>query len=218
MSRRRTPATNTLLAVIVAVFGIDMLLRMYRGDYLAYYGAVIGDLVVYDHQYWRLITAIFLHANLLHLLVNGLALFQLGRLYELMFGTRRFLLIYFAAGLGGTIASTISTLRDPGASVGASGAIFGILGAFIFSVRRSPLWRQNPMARNLVAQCVFWMIANLVIGFTIPRIENAPQIDNAGHLGGLAVGLLLGLLLPHRVPPPPPAQVVIDVPSKPYDD
>ena len=210
---RRTPATNTLLAVILIVFGIEWWWSSSHEIPLAYYGAVIGDLIVHEHEYWRLITAIFLHAGPLHLLVNLIALFQLGKLYEIMFGTRRFLLVYFTAGLGGTIASAI---HNAGASVGASGAIFGILGAFIFSVRRSPLWRHNRAARSLVAQCVFWMIANLIIGFTIPRMENAPQIDNAAHLGGLAAGLLLGLFLPQRTPPPPPARVIVDV--QPYDD
>lgn len=199
---RRSPATSTLIALILIVFGIDLVQTSRGGWPLAYYGAVAGELVRAG-QYWRLITAIFLHNGALHLLVNLFSLFQLGRLYEMMFGTRRFLLIYFAAGLGGTLAST---LHNAGPSVGASGAIFGILGAFIFSVRRSPLWRHDRMARSIVSQCVFWMIANLVIGF------NVPQIDNAGHIGGLATGLLLGALLPHRPPPPPPpSDVVVDV-------
>ena len=215
MSRRlrRTPATNTLLALILIVYAIDFFWSARHEIPLAYYGAVIADRIVYEQEYWRLITAVFLHAGALHLLVNLIALFQLGKLYEIMFGTRRFVLIYCASGLGGTIASAI---HNAGPSVGASGAIFGILGAFIFSVRRSPLWRHDRTARSLVAQCVFWMIANLVIGFTVPHIENAPRIDNAAHLGGLAAGLLLGLLLPHRLPPPPPARTTIDV--LPYDD
>jgi len=212
--RKGTPATNTLLAVILIVFAIDRLLAAQGDISLAFYGGVNRESIVADHEYWRLITAIFLHGGALHLAVNLFALFQLGKLYEIMFGTRRFLLIYFASGLGGTIASTI---HPNILSVGASGAIFGLLGAFIFSVRRSPLWRNDRMARSLVVQCVFWMIANLVIGFLSQNIKDGPRIDNAAHLGGLVVGLLLGLFLPQpHEPPPPPAKAVIDV--MPYDD
>jgi rhomboid protease GluP len=139
--------------------------------------------------------------------VNLVALFQLGRFYELMFGTRRFLLIYFASGL---IASLASAWWNQGPSVGASGAIFGILGAMIFSIRRSPRWRNDPFGRSIVTQGVFLILANLVITWTVP------QIDKAGHIGGLVAGLLLGALLPQRPEPPrPPAQVVIDV--QPHD-
>jgi rhomboid protease GluP len=159
--------------------------------------------LVRQGEVWRLLTAMFLHAGALHLLVNLLALFQLGRLYELMFGTPRFLFIYFATGL---IASIASAWVNVAPSVGASGAIFGILGAFIFSIRRSPRFRNNPIARNIAAQGVFWIIANLVITWTVP------QIDKAGHVGGLVAGLLLGAFLPQPpLPPPPPAEVVIDV-------
>jgi rhomboid protease GluP len=199
----RSPATSTLLAAILLTFVLDAA----SGFLLRDKGAIIPWLIR-EGEYWRLLTAMFLHANLLHLLVNLVALFQLGSLYELMFGTRRFVLIYVVSGLA---ASLTSMMRIDGASVGASGAIFGILGAFVFSVFRSPRFRHERAARNLVAQCVFWIIANIAIGFQIP------QIDNAAHIGGLVAGLLLGGLLPHRPPPPPPpGRVTIDV--LPYDD
>ena len=96
-------------------------------------------------------------------------------------------------------------------SVGASGAIFGVMGAFIFSVWRSPVWRHDRSARAIVKQCLFWMVANILIA------SQFPQIDNAAHIGGLVAGMLLGAVLPHATPPPPPpAQVVIDV--APYEE
>ena len=198
--RRSTPATNAIIGVILVAFGLEFL-----GLPLALKFANYGPLV--PSQPWRLLTSMFLHAGLLHLVVNLISLYQLGRLFELMFGTRRFLVIYFATGL---IASLSSAWWTGQPSVGASGGIFGLLGALIFSIRRSPRFKNDPGARSLVAQGVFLIAANLILTWTIP------QIDKAGHVGGLISGLLLGAILPHAAPPPPPpAAAVIDV--QPYD-
>lgn len=211
-ARRSTPATNAIFVAIVIGFAIEVLTGAWRNaDRLAHLGAIVPE-YINDGQYWRLLTAMFLHGDgtvggtALHLGLNLLALFQLGSLYEVMFGTRRFILIYFVSGI---LASITSWMHITGASVGASGAIFGILGAFVFSVYRSPRWKHERAARSLVAQCIFWIIANIAIGLRVP------QIDNAAHIGGLVTGLLLGALLPHREPPPPPGRIVVDV--QPYD-
>jgi rhomboid protease GluP len=152
-------------------------------------------------EYWRLVAAMFLHANLLHWLVNTWALFQLGTLYEVLFGTRRFALIYFASGIAASAASSLYTHAP---SVGASGAISGIVGAFIFSILRSPKYRHEPWGRDLIGQLAFWIVVNIVIGYSIK------YIDNVAHGAGFLTGLLLGLL-PHRVPPPPPQHSIVDV-------
>ncbi|HVE71355.1 MAG TPA: rhomboid family intramembrane serine protease [Thermoanaerobaculia bacterium] len=174
-------------------------------------GAIVPVYIAQGGEYWRLLSAMFLHGDgtkqgtLLHLAVNLFSLYNLGTLYEYMFSTRRFVLIYFVTGIA---ASLTSFMRLPpfGASVGASGAIFGILGAFILSVWRSPRYRDDHRARSMMKQAIFWMIANIVIGLQIAKI------DNAAHIGGLVAGMLLGALLPHAAPPPgPPAEVVIDV-------
>lgn len=211
---RRTPATSFLFTAILVGFGIEILTGAWLNPVrLMELGAIVPHYIWQDGEYWRLLTAMFLHGDgtvagdALHLAMNLFALYQLGSLYEVMFGTRRFVIIYFAAGL---IASITSSLHIDGASVGASGAIFGILGAFVFSVFRSPRWRHERAARSVVNQVIFWIIANIAIGLRIP------QIDNAAHIGGLIAGLLLGALLPHAPePPPPPADAVIDV--QPYD-
>jgi rhomboid protease GluP len=208
--RRRTPATKFLLAAILIGFGIEVLTGAWLdGRKLAELGAIAPYFVFIEGEYWRLLTAMFLHGDgtvggdVLHLLMNLIALFQLGTLYELMFGTKRFTVIYFVTGL---VASIVSLLMPPhGPSVGASGAIFGIMGAFVFSILRSPRFRHERAARGVVNQVVFWALANIVIGMRIP------QIDNSAHIGGLVAGLLIGALWPHRVPPPPPTQVVVDV-------
>lgn len=214
MQRRATPGTFWLFAAIVAGFLIEIYTGAWKDpERLAQLGAIVPEFIFRDGEYWRLLTAMFLHGDgtiqgdLLHLGLNLLALFQVGSLFEIMFGTRRFLIIYFTTGL---IASLTSALHIHGASVGASGAIFGILGAFVLSVRRSPRWRNERAARSIVNQLVFWIVANIVIGLRIP------QVDNSAHIGGLVAGLILGAVLPHPAPPPPPpAQVIVDV--APYD-
>ena len=214
--RRRSGGASTIIGAILIAFVIEVLSGAWSNpDRMRDLGAIVPHLIR-QGEYWRLLTAMFLHGNgtiagtILHLTVNLLALVQLGPLYESMFGTRRFVTFYFACGL---IASLTSYLRLPpyGSSVGASGAIFGILGAFVFSVLRSPRWRHERWARNLVTQCVFWIAANIMIGLRFPQI-----IDHAAHMGGLVAGLLLGALVPHRGPPPPPSATVIDV--QPHDD
>lgn len=216
MSRRppSSPATVFLMGAILVGFGIEIFTGAWK-DWikLAELGAIVPSYILGRGEYWRLLSAMFLHGDgtirgdLLHLGMNLWALWQLGRLYEMMFGTRRFVLIYFTTGLAASITSLMRYvfLQQSGASVGASGAIFGILGAFIFSIRRSPRWRHERWARGIVSQLMFWIVANIVIGFSFP------QIDMAAHLGGLATGLLLGAMLPQREPPMPPSQAIIDV-------
>ena len=214
--RRKAPVTTALLVIIAIVFAFEFILGGPRNlaaganifiddvnpQLLAAFGAIIGG-TLRRHEYWRLFAAMFLHASILHWAVNSWALYQLGTLYEVLFGSRRFVLIYLATGLCASIASA-AHMHANGASVGASGAIFGILGAFIFSIRRSPIYRHQPWTRGLIGQLVFWIVINIAIGASFAFI------DNTAHLGGLVSGLLLGLI-PHRVPPPPPSESVIDV-------
>lgn len=211
--RPATPATRGLIIAIFAGLGIEILTGAWSNpQLLRIFGANLPMGALRESgEYWRLLTSMFLHGDgsiggtLLHLAVNLVALFQLGSIYEMMFGRRRFLFIYFAAGLAASITSSIN-LDFYGSSVGASGAIAGILGAFISSVFRSPTFRHNKAARNLVAQCVFWVLANVAIA------SQMKGIDHFAHAGGLIAGLLLGALLPHRPPTPPtPRQAVIDV-------
>ena len=206
----RASATRTIIIAILLGFGYEIYTGAWTNPVqLAEIGAVVREYIFDEGEYWRLVSAMFLHGDgtarggILHLALNVIALWQIASLYELMFGSRRFLFIYFTTGI---IASLTSALLSGGASVGASGAVFGILGAFVLSVWRSPRYRHERFARSIVNQLLFWIIANIVIGFQIP------QIDISAHLGGLVAGALLGAILPHRPPPPPPpSQMVIDV-------
>src|SRR4029077_21253257 len=126
---RRAPVTIALLAAIVVVY----VLQLATGDALTAAGANYGP-AVRAGGYWRLVTSMFLHGSILHLALNGWALYQLGALFEILVGSPRMLLVYFATGLAGSL---VSAWFSQVPSVGASGAIFGLLGALIaFLLRR----------------------------------------------------------------------------------
>ena len=203
---RRAPVTMLLLTLIAAVFAYEVYLNAWNSnEMMVQMGAIVPGLLGRG-EYWRLITSMFLHGGWLHWFANSWALYQLGTLYEVLFGSKRFALIYFASGIAAGIASA---MYNHGPAVGASGAIFGILGAFIFSIWRSPQYRHQPWTKSLLSQLVFWIAVNLYIGYRLPFI------DNVAHVGGLIAGLLLGFL-PHRIPPPPPGSSLIEV--QPYRD
>ncbi|MDQ6801205.1 MAG: rhomboid family intramembrane serine protease [Acidobacteriota bacterium] len=204
--KRFTPITTGLLVTIAAVFAYEVMTNAFNNETaLRQLGAIVPGLLERG-EYWRLVSAMFLHGGWLHWFLNSWALYQLGTLYETMFGSTRFAMVYFISGI---VASTASSIHmKEGLGVGASGAIFGILGAFIFSIRRSPFYRNQPWTKGLISQLVFWIVINIAIGASFKFI------DNTAHIAGLITGLVLGLI-PHRVPPPPPGEVVIDLPSAP---
>ena len=140
-------------------------------------------------QYWRLIAPMFLHGSILHILFNGYSLFALGPTVERFFGTLRFLAVYFVAGLAGSVASYAFSSS---LSVGASGAIFGLvgaLGAFFYASRKT----FGEMARQQLGGLITVVMLNLFIGFSSGGV-----IDNSAHLGGLLGGLIIGWLLAPR--------------------
>jgi rhomboid protease GluP len=182
---RRTPVTTFLLLAIVAMFVVETV----RGGstdtrVLLTLGANYPPLIQ-QGQYWRLVTSMFLHIGMLHLVINGWALYQLGSLFEILLGSSRLLLIYFVSGIAGSIASTLFTRS---LSAGASGAIFGVMGAIIAYLMKR---RENltPQAKSLLMQLLLWAGINVFLGFS------SRGIDNAAHLGGCAAGFAIGLFL-----------------------
>lgn len=196
------PVTLILLIACAAVFMLELATGATRNmAVLVYLGAIVHGLLA-DGEYYRLVTAMFLHAGFMHFFLNMWALYQLGMIFEAMFGSLRFLVTYFVAGIAASVVSSLYIpVGVPG--VGASGAIFGILGALIISIKRSPLWRGREWTRALTSQLSVWAGINILIGFSVPGI------DNAAHIGGFVAGLILGLF-PHKVPPPPPGEMVIE--------
>jgi membrane associated rhomboid family serine protease len=181
--RRPRSVTIVLLAVNVAVFALSFLLSIGGGrtEVLVRMGAMVPVLVA-DGQYWRLVAAIFLHANLIHLLLNSLGLAIFGNLVESVIGGGRMLAVYLISGF---VASAVSFAFGSAGTiaVGASGAIFGLLGTWLaYNLRR----RQLSLARANIQGAMLLIALNLVIGFSIPGI------DNLAHLGGLVGGVIGG--------------------------
>jgi rhomboid protease GluP len=141
-----------------------------------------------DGEWWRLGTAMFLHFGALHLAMNMLALWDSGRLVERIFGPTRFAAIYFSSGLAGNLLSLI-VQGDQAVSGGASGAIFGIYGAFLVV-----LLHERRRLHPGDFKWMFWGAAAfsgiaLMLGFLIPGI------DNAAHVGGFVTGTTAGFIL-----------------------
>ncbi len=149
---------------------------------LVAFGAKYNQLIV-QGQYWRFVTPIFLHANLLHVGLNMLNLVVLGTFLERLVGHLRFMLIYFVTGVVSVIASFYFMPEQ--ISVGASGAIFGLVGAYsVFVLIHRRAFRYNGIPALL--WLIFVIGVNLSIGLFIPNV------DNYAHVGGLLSGCLLG--------------------------
>ncbi|BAT11714.1 RHOMBOID-like protein 2 [Oryza sativa Japonica Group] len=152
-------------------------------------GALVWDKVVHEHQGWRLVTCIWLHAGVVHLLANMLSLVLIGLRLEQQFGYMRIGIIYLVSGIGGSVLSSLFIRNS--ISVGASGALFGLLGAML-----SELFTNWTIYTNKAAALVTLLIViaiNLAIGIL-------PHVDNFAHIGGFLTGFLLGfifLMRPH---------------------
>ncbi|MDP2788287.1 MAG: rhomboid family intramembrane serine protease [Pseudomonadota bacterium] len=192
---RRTPlvpvtqiliAANLLIFVLMLGYGAGLLHT--SNSVQLTWGANFGP-ATKDGEWWRLGSALFLHFGLLHLAMNMLSLWDGGRLVERMYGSGRFLLIYFCSGLSGNLLSLIAQ-GDQAVSGGASGAIFGVYGALMVF-----LWRERSRLHPSEFKRLFWG----AIGFSIVTIALGLQvtgIDNAAHIGGLLAGILAGAALP----------------------
>jgi membrane associated rhomboid family serine protease len=160
--------------VLIGLNAVAYVLTLLRGQRLLIDYGMLGAAIA-GGEWWRLVTAPFLHAGLWHVGLNMLALWVLGGSLEPMLGRWRFVAVYLLSGLGGATASYL--FSDPGVlSVGASGAVFGLLGAILVALRR--------LNRD-TSGVVVLLLVNVVLGFAFPRI------DWRAHLGGFVVGAAL---------------------------
>lgn len=180
--------TYTLIALNVAFY---VYTSFVGGDFLNTSGRMILEygqinvLVLYEAQYYRLLTSMFVHANIAHLAGNMLFLLIFGLRSEEMFSLPEYLLIYFLGGLTGNLLSLLLLPLDV-PSVGASGAIFAMFGAATIYARRS--FSQS-------------IIGALIYAFFLLFLSSGPGVNNYAHIGGLITGLLLGYLLALRRKP-----------------
>lgn len=181
MVSNKVPGTYILMGINIGIWLIgQLLLLLYKEDYLTTFG-IKDNAKILSGEFWRLITPIFLHADadIMHISANSFSLLIFGQVIERMFGTKKFLILYFISGVLGNIASFIFSNSR---SLGASGAIMGIGGAFIY------VWLKNRTAfagnSRQYLTFVFLVFFNLFYGFT------KPGIDNFAHFGGFIGGFL----------------------------
>lgn len=182
---RPRSVTMTLLVVNVGVFAIDWVLGAAGNPRALLNAGAMVPLLVAQGEWWRLVTAMFLHLGLFHLAFNSLALYVFGGLIEGALGSARMLSLYLVTGFAASVASF--AFGSPAvAAAGASGAIFGLLGAWlVYNLRR----RSLSLARSNVQSALFLIGINLVFGFTVPGI------DNLAHIGGLIAGVAAGFAI-----------------------
>ncbi|KAK6947732.1 Peptidase S54, rhomboid domain [Dillenia turbinata] len=149
-------------------------------------GALEWDKIVHQHQGWRLLTCMWLHAGVIHLLANMLSLVFIGIRLEQQFGFIRVGVIYFVSGLGGSILSSLFIQSSNNISVGASGALFGLLGAMLSELLTNWTIYSNKAAALLTLVVV--IVINLALGIL-------PHVDNFAHIGGFLTGFFLGFVL-----------------------
>ncbi|ANW19231.1 rhomboid family intramembrane serine protease [Streptomyces clavuligerus] len=172
--------TKVLIGLNVAVFALVLSLGerfVSQLELIGYaFSPQLGEIVGVAHDQWyRLLTAVFLHQELSHILFNLLGLWFLGRMVEPALGRRRFLALYLLSGLGGsTLAYLVAEPNQP--SLGASGAIFGLMGAFVVLARRVQL-DMRPVV--------------LILGVSLVLTFTRPDISWEGHIGGLVTGAVI---------------------------
>lgn len=177
--------THLLLFVNLAVFA----LQFASGGRLLAAGAKVNSAIA-GGQWHRLFTPVFLHASVSHLLINSFSLSNCGPGVESWFGKRRFLALYAVSGVSG---NALSYLCSPAPAVGASGAIFGLVGAMaVLIARHRKILRRS--ARSQLQSLGFIVMVNFAIGLT-----PGSQIDNFGHLGGLLGGLAFSYMAGPRL-------------------
>ena len=183
-------ATRLLIAINMAVF----IAMLFNGAGLWHspniiqltWGANFGP-ATQDGEWWRLVSAMFLHFGLVHLVLNCFSLWEVGQLTERMYGKLSFIIIYFASGLFGNLFSLVLQ-GNVAVSGGASGAIFGLYAALL-----NFLWREKSHISGVEFRWLFWgafglAAATIVLGFIIPGI------DNAAHIGGFIAGGLTSII------------------------
>lgn len=185
--------TSTIIYVCIALYILSALPSILSGNIydadslsLVKLGANISTLVK-SGEYFRLLTAIFLHGGIIHLFFNMYALYSIGNFIETYFGRSKYFIVFMLTGIVGSLTSYIFTR---GFSVGASGAVFGLLGLLLAQkLKRKVYYAELPIDTRSIVMIV---VINLILGFTIPNV------DNAAHIGGLISGTLLGLFLNHE--------------------
>lgn len=184
--REKLKQTPYISIILVAINVLLFVASFFMGNYLYQQGVLTAWGVMNNREYGRIFYSMFLHSDLNHLFNNMFILFFLGAMIEKEIGHIHFGVIYILSGLGGNIFSLLNKIvnNEIAASLGASGAIFGLDGVLLALV----LFSNKNMESVTPIRVVFMIVLSLYSGFT------AQSVDNAAHVGGLVVGFLLGTI------------------------
>ncbi len=186
-----------LVFINIAVFAVlEIMGDTTDSRFMVEHGAIYTPLVL-EGQYWRLLSAVFLHFGFEHLAYNMFSLFFLGDILERITGPVRFLILYLAGGIAGNVVSLFMSVKGDSykVSAGASGAIFAVAGAFIYIAIRNRKRLGEDMMRRVGMMAVLMIMQGLV----------DKGVDQSAHVGGMAAGFILAALLyrPKMQPPAP---------------
>ena len=182
------PVTAALLAINIVAF----LLQQVPGLHVTDLGVNFGPLTI-SGEYWRLFTAGFLHGGIIHIALNMWCLWSLGRLSERLFGKWQTFAIYMVTGVGGALLSIANNPQH--GELGASGAVFGIVGAVIAGVKFGELNISSGEKKAIISSAVSFAVLNFMLGFSGFGSSVVGRVDNMCHLGGFITGLMVGLPL-----------------------
>lgn len=165
------------------------------------HGAMYGPAVMEGHEYYRLLTSIFMHFGINHIANNMLILFVMGDNMERALGSARYLVFYLLCGVGANVVSMLLSVNDPVQAVGAgaSGAIFGVIGGLLYAVAVN----RGRLEDLSLRQLAMVILLSLYFGFT------STGVDNTAHVAGLLIGIVLAAVL-YRKPKRTPVQRIWD--------
>src|SRR5262249_24902067 len=176
-------AINALVYILMVAHGVSPLDP--KGTDIVHWGGQYGPFI-FAGQWWRLLTAVFVHVGRIHIFMNMLCLWGLGPLAEKLMGRVSFFFAYLLTGVAGNLLSLWH--RPNGAGAGASGAIFGVAGILITLLNFGTFNVPREALKPLINRVVRFAAINLLIGLSVPII------DNSAHLGGLLCGLAIGAI------------------------
>ncbi|HEV2213687.1 MAG TPA: rhomboid family intramembrane serine protease [Terracidiphilus sp.] len=213
------PATYLLVGINCAVFLAMVARGVSAGsptvDQLMQWGADNAGNVLLGGEWWRIVTAMFVHVGILHLATNMWCLWNLALLAEPLMGSVGVIAVYILTGAAGNLLSTLVNWilyhNAPGgpvfpAGAGASGAVFGIAGALIVLLKSSRLPVPPSELKKLRKSVIYFAVLNLVLGLSISGgnlfLHSGLNIDNMAHVGGFACGLLFAVPMVPRIGAP----------------
>ena len=186
MNNIKKSITNLIITITVICFIIQTVLTFGATDSQSIYniGGILGANLLQTREFSRLITPIFIHIGIMHLLFNMVSLYSVGPIVERVYSPKKYLLIYILCGIGGNIAAAVFSPFS--VTAGASGAIFGLFGLLVGVGRNS----NNSLMRSLGQSFMSVILMNLLMNlFT-------PGVSLAGHVGGAITGYICAKFIP----------------------